>query len=239
MGNLNDEKIQKVLARVGLGSRRQIEHMVLSKRILINNKLAKIGDRITPSCQVKLDGNIVDISHRPETDKILIYNKPLGEICTRYDPEGRANVFDNLPSLPDRKRWVMVGRLDINSQGLLLFTTDGDYANRLMHPSFKIARRYKVRAHGSITQAQILKLTRGVELEDGIAKFDKIKLVRSLGNNSWYDISISSGKNRIIRRLMESQNLSVNTLIRVSYGDYVLPMDLKKSQHQYVKFLDL
>lgn len=239
MGNLNDEKIQKVLARVGLGSRRQIEQWILNKRIIVNNKVAAIGDRITPSCQVKLDGNIVDISHKPETDRILIYNKPLGEICTRYDPEGRANVFENLPSLTSRKRWVMVGRLDINSQGLLLFTTNGDYANKLMHPSHKIARRYKVRAYGEISQAQIRKLTEGVMLEDGMARFDKIKLVRKLGNNSWYDISITSGKNRIIRRMLASQNLSVNKLIRVSYGSYALPSELKQSNYQYVKFLEL
>lgn len=221
-----DEKIQKVLARVGVGSRRQIEGMIVAGRITVNGKKAIIGDRIQLTDQVCLDATMISIKPTAELDQILLYNKPVGEICSTHDPQGRPTVFTKLPKLETGKRWVMIGRLDINSQGLLLFTTCGSYANAMMHPKEKIPRVYKVRAIGKWTKQIQQALTDGVELTDGISAFDSIKLNRTLGQNSWYDIRISSGKNRIIRRLMESQNLTVNRLIRISYGPYTLPKTL-------------
>lgn len=227
-----DEKIQKVLARVGTGSRRQIEGMIAAGRITVNGKKAIIGDRIQLTDQVCLDGVSVSIQPTADPEQILLYNKPIGEICSTQDPQGRPTVFSNLPKLKPGKRWVMIGRLDINSQGLLLFTTCGTYANAMMHPKEKIPRVYKVRAMGKWTKQVQQVLATGVELEDGTASFDSIKLARTLGQNSWYDIRISSGKNRIIRRLMESQNLTVNRLIRISYGPYSLPKTLVVGAYQ-------
>jgi len=227
-----DEKIQKVLARVGTGSRRQIEGMIAAGRITVNGKKAIIGDRIQLTDQVCLDGTSISIQPTSAPEQILLYNKPIGEICSTQDPQGRPTVFSNLPKLKPGKRWVMIGRLDINSQGLLLFTTCGTYANAMMHPKEKIPRVYKVRAMGKWTKQVQQVLATGVELEDGTASFDSIKLARTLGQNSWYDIRISSGKNRIIRRLMESQNLTVNRLIRISYGPYSLPKTLVVGAYQ-------
>ena len=227
-----DEKIQKVLARIGVGSRRQIEGMIAAGRITVNGEKAIIGDRIRLTDQVCLDSSPLSIEPTNEPEQILLYNKPVGEICSTHDPQGRPTVFSQLPTLKPGKRWVMIGRLDINSQGLLLFTTCGTYANAMMHPKEKIPRVYKVRAVGRWTKQIQQALTQGVDLEDGKASFDSIKLSRTLGQNSWYDIRISSGKNRIIRRLMASQHLSVNRLIRISYGPYTLPKTLVVGRYQ-------
>lgn len=224
---MSKEKIQKILARHGHGSRRQIEAMIEQGKITVDNKVATIGLRISTSQLVKINSRVINLNNEAE-NKIIIYNKPRGEICSKKDPELRKSVYDSIPRLPKGTRWVMVGRLDINSEGLLLFTTNGEYANFLMHPSTSIPRVYKVRVCGSLSAEQKAKLLKGVKLEDGISKFDSIKKVAGENTNAWYEITISSGKNRIIRRMLESQGLMVNRLVRIKYGSYTLPKSLKR-----------
>jgi 23S rRNA pseudouridine2605 synthase len=229
------ERIQKVLANNGYGSRRKIEEYLNSGRITVDGIIAKLGDRMNLEQKVKLDGKLLYLNKEQQT-QVIIYNKPIGEICSTKDPKHNKTVFDNLPKLDNNGRWVMVGRLDINSQGLLIFTNNGDFANKLMHPGSKIPRIYKIRASGSLTKEQLEILANGIILEDGKAKFDSIKLVRSLNTNCWYKIVISSGKNRIIRRMLASQNLSVNKLIRISYGNISLPFNLKPGAFKYIDY---
>ena len=222
---MSTEKIQKILAANGYGSRRQIETLIEHGKIIVDNEIATIGQRIHLNQIVKINNHIVNIRNTSD-EQIIIYNKPRGEICSKRDPEGRKSVYDSIPKLPEGTRWVMVGRLDINSEGLLLFTTNGEYANYLMHPKTSIPRVYKIRVHGNLTNVQISKLLSGVRLKDGVSKFDSIKAAGGANKNTWYEVTISSGKNRIIRRLIESQDLMVNRLIRLKYGPYKLPMSL-------------
>jgi 23S rRNA pseudouridine2605 synthase len=220
------DKIQKTLAANGYGSRREIEDLIKLGKIIVDDKIAITGQRIHLDQIVKINNKVVNIKNNA-SEQIIIYNKPRGEICTKKDPLERQSVYDKIPKLTQGTRWVMVGRLDINSEGLLLFTTNGEYANYLMHPSNSLARIYKVRIHGDLTQNKITTLLNGVTLEDGIGKFDNIKEIGGSNQNTWHEITISSGKNRIIRRLIESQGLMVNRLIRVQYGPYKLPHSLK------------
>ncbi|AVJ56368.1 23S rRNA pseudouridine(2605) synthase RluB [Idiomarina sp. OT37-5b] len=220
------EKLQKVLARSGHGSRREIEAKISAGRIRVNGKVARLGERIDADAQVRIDGHEVQI--KPEEAvicRVLMYHKPEGELCTRKDPEGRPTVYDRLPKMSGA-RWVAVGRLDVNTSGLLLFTTDGELANRLMHPSQQIEREYAVRIFGEVDEAMLQRLRKGVQLEDGPAKFNTIKAAGGEGINRWFHVTLSEGRNREVRRLWESQEVQVSRLIRVRYGDIPLESGL-------------
>ncbi|WP_108649868.1 23S rRNA pseudouridine(2605) synthase RluB [Dongshaea marina] len=221
------EKLQKVLARAGHGSRREMEALIAAGRVSIDGTVAKLGDRIEEDALVRIDGNKVPLQSREEVVcRVLAYHKPEGEVCTRSDPEGRPTVFDRLPKLKD-SRWVSVGRLDINTSGLLLFTTDGELANRLMHPSHEVEREYAVRVFGEITDQDFKGLLKGVQLEDGMASFKTIRDAGGEGLNHWYNVTLTEGRNREVRRLWESiEGVKVSRLIRVRYGDIGLDRTL-------------
>lgn len=224
------EKLQKVLANSGHGSRREIEAMIKEGRISVDGKIATLGDRVEADAplKVRIDGHLVSI-REPADDicRVLAYYKPEGELCTRKDPEGRPTVFDRLPNLRG-SRWIAVGRLDINTSGLLLFTTDGELANRLMHPSREVEREYAVRVFGEISDEKIRKLTKGVQLEDGPAAFKKITFSGGEGMNLWFNVTLTEGRNREVRRIWEAVDVQVSRLIRVRYGDLPLPKGLPR-----------
>ena len=221
------EKLQKVLARSGYGSRREIEAMIGAGRIRVNGKVAQVGERIDADASVRIDGHEVVIkSESSVVCRVLTYHKPEGELCTRKDPEGRPTVYERLPRMSGA-RWVAVGRLDVNTSGLLLFTTDGELANRLMHPSQEVEREYAVRIFGEVTDAMINRLKKGVQLEDGLAHFDTIKAAGGgEGMNRWYHVTLKEGRNREVRRVGERQEVQVSRLIRVRYGDIQLESGL-------------
>jgi len=220
------EKLQKVLARAGKGSRREMETVISAGRVSVDGKTAYLGDRVEGTEQIRIDGHLVSLkSKADEICRVLMYNKPEGEMCTRKDPEGRPTVFDRLPKL-ESGRWIAVGRLDINTSGMLLFTTDGELANRLMHPSRKVEREYAVRVFGEVDEAMLQRLRHGVKLEDGPAKFQKIMYRGGEGRNHWFHVVLSEGRNREVRRLWESQDVQVSRLIRVRYGDLELKRQL-------------
>ncbi|WP_298723430.1 23S rRNA pseudouridine(2605) synthase RluB [uncultured Oceanisphaera sp.] len=222
------EKLQKVLARAGKGSRREIETLISQGRVSVDGNVAHLGDRVTGKEQIRVDGHMVET--QPEGDiicRVLAYHKPEGEVSTRKDPEGRPTVFDRLPKLQG-SRWVAVGRLDVNTSGLLLFTTDGELANRLMHPRHEIDREYAVRVFGEVNEAMLQRLRKGVMLEDGMAKFDTIKYNGGEGMNHWFHVTLKEGRNREVRRLWESQEMQVSRLIRVRYGKIELPRNLPR-----------
>ena len=221
------EKLQKALARMGLGSRRQMEEVIKAGRVSINQKPATIGDRVEQSDEIRVDGRLIKYkSEREKRRRVLAYYKPEGEICSANDPEGRTTAFERLPKLT-HDRWIMVGRLDINSTGLLLFTNDGELAHRLMHPSNEIVREYAVRILGELTPEMMRNLTDGVMLEDGLAKFEDIRQGGGEGVNKWYHVKLKEGRNREVRRLIESQGLKVSRLLRTSYGSVDLPKELR------------
>ncbi|ADP12697.1 23S rRNA pseudouridylate synthase B [Erwinia sp. Ejp617] len=224
------EKLQKVLARAGHGSRREIETLISAGRVSVDGKLATLGDRVEPgaSLKIRIDGHVVPVSESiSEVCRILAYYKPEGELCTRSDPEGRPTVFDRLPKLRGA-RWVAVGRLDVNTCGLLLFTTDGELANRLMHPSREVEREYAVRVFGAVDDEKIKLLSRGVQLEDGPAAFKTLKFTGGEGINQWYNVTLTEGRNREVRRLWEAVGVQVSRLIRIRYGDIDLPKGLPR-----------
>lgn len=224
------EKLQKVLARAGLGSRRELEEWISAGRVKVNGKPATLGDRVSADDKITVDGKKLAAPDKAAGHSLLLYNKPLGEICTRNDPEGRPTVFDHLPTL-QHARWVAIGRLDINTTGLLLFTTDGELAHKLMHPSTSIVREYAVRVMGEVTDEILRNLTRGVELEDGMANFTAIADGGGEGSNHWYHVSLSEGRNREVRRLWESQGLKVSRLKRVRYGNVLIPSHVKAGKY--------
>ncbi|MFU9136128.1 23S rRNA pseudouridine(2605) synthase RluB [Erwinia tasmaniensis] len=224
------EKLQKVLARAGHGSRREIESMISAGRVSVDGKMATLGDRVEPSqaLKVRIDGHLLSLAESAtEVCRVLAYYKPEGELCTRNDPEGRPTVFDRLPKLRGA-RWIAVGRLDVNTCGLLLFTTDGELANRLMHPSREVEREYAVRVFGQIDDDKIRQLSRGIQLEDGPAAFKTLKFSGGEGINQWYNVTLTEGRNREVRRLWESVGVQVSRLIRTRYGDINLPKGLPR-----------
>nr|WP_024968200.1 23S rRNA pseudouridine(2605) synthase RluB [Pantoea sp. IMH] len=224
------EKLQKVLARAGHGSRREIETMISAGRVSVDGKLATLGDRVLPSkaLKIRIDGHLVSVAESTaEVCRVLAYYKPEGELCTRNDPEGRPTVFDRLPKLRGA-RWIAVGRLDVNTCGLLLFTTDGELANRLMHPSREVEREYAVRVFGQVDEDKLKQLSRGVQLEDGPAAFKTLKFTGGEGINQWYTVTLTEGRNREVRRLWESVGVQVSRLIRTRYGDISLPKGLPR-----------
>ncbi len=221
------EKLQKVLANRGLGSRRSMEKWIGEGRVKVNDHFAKLGDRVEQDDVIVVDGkSIGKPSRKAPEHRLILYNKPQGQVCSRNDPEGRATVFDNLPGLKSQ-RWICIGRLDINSSGLLLFTTDGELANRLMHPSFSIEREYAVRVMGKVDDFMLARLRDGVQLEDGMARFSDIRRGGGTGINQWYYVVLMEGRNREVRRLWESQNLVVSRLKRVRYGSVFIPSRVK------------
>lgn len=224
---MQDEKLQKVLARSGLGSRREMERYISEGRVAVNGETAQLGDRVKEGDQVSVDGRNVSLVYSSDSPcRVLIYNKPIGEVCTRHDPEGRPTVFDNLPPLKVG-RWIVIGRLDINTTGLLIFTTDGELANRMMHPSANIDREYAVRVLGDVNDQMLEHLKKGVLLEDGMANFSDVRFFDGEGANKWYHCVVMEGRNREVRRLWESQGLQVNRLKRVRFGPVFLPSDVK------------
>lgn len=227
--NPADEKLQKVLARAGLGSRREMEKAIVEGRVSVDGKTATLGDRVGGDAKLKFDGKPVKAPTLQAAGRVLLYNKPEGEICSRKDPEGRRSVFDRLPRLQG-ERWVCVGRLDYNTTGLLLFTTDGELANKLMHPSTVIEREYLCRVMGTASEQNIQALVDGVQLDDGIARFSDIVDGGGEGINHWYYVVIMEGRNREVRRLWESQGLQVNRLKRVRYGSVFIPSKVKVGQ---------
>ena len=221
-----NERIQKVLANAGLGSRRQLEGWIKEGRISVNGQVAKLGDKISENDRVTLDGKPVRRHQKQVIPRVIAYHKPVGEVCTRDDPEGRPTVFKKLPK-PDVGRWVAVGRLDINTSGLILLTTDGELANRLMHPSYSIPREYSVRVLGNVSEEQLEQLVNGVQLEDGPARFEEVVDAGGEGANHWFYVLLAEGRNREVRRLWDAVGVTVSRLIRVRYGPVFLERRLK------------
>ena len=222
-------KLHKVLAEAGLGSRRDMEELIVAGRVSVNGEPAHIGQRVLPTDQVRINGKPLQrrISNKPP--RVLVYHKPAGEIVSTSDPEGRPSVFDRLPTMKAAK-WLAVGRLDFNTEGLLLFTTSGDIANRLMHPRYGIDREYAVRTLGELEEGMRQKLLAGVELDDGIAQFSRIADGGGEGVNKWYRVTIGEGRNREVRRMFEAIGLTVSRLIRTRYGSMTLPRGLKRGR---------
>jgi len=221
------ERIQKVLSRGGIGSRREIERWIEEGRLKLNGVTVALGTRIKTGDYLQINDRVVHWEKFTiQPTRVLIYHKPTGEVVTRRDPEGRPVIFTQLPSLI-ASRWIAVGRLDINTSGLLLVTNNGELANKLMHPSTQVERESAVRILGEIPDAVIERLKQGVELEDGVAKFDDIRFYAGEGANKWYYVTVKEGRNRLVRRLWESQHVVVSRLMRVRYGPVVLPERLK------------
>jgi 23S rRNA pseudouridine2605 synthase len=220
------EKLQKVLAESGIGSRREMERWIDAGRVRVNGKPAKIGDRVERDDRITVDGRALRRPSAALATRIVAYHKPAGEVCTRSDEEGRPTVFASLPGLPSG-RWLGVGRLDLMTTGLLLFTNNGELANRLMHPSRGIEREYAVRVMGEVDASARERLHRGVELDDGPAHFDNVEEAGGTGANRWYHVTLREGRNREVRRLWESQGLLVSRLHRVRYGPVRLERGLK------------
>jgi 23S rRNA pseudouridine2605 synthase len=234
------ERIQKLLATAGIASRRAIETMIADGRVTVNGRPAEVGQRIDHNDHVRIDTRLISLNRKPEPVRVLLYRKKTGELVTRDDPEGRRTVFRKLPELTTG-RWIAIGRLDINTSGLLLMTNDGELARRLMHPSFEMEREYAVRVLGTVDAAAQARLRNGVELEDGFAKFETIKAGENHGAiaddgegddalsaaNSWWTVTVKQGRNRVVRRLFESQNTQVSRLMRVSYGPITLGRGIK------------
>ncbi len=222
------QKLQKVLANLGLGSRRKMERWIEEGRVTVDGSLATLGDRIHAGQTLRLDGKPLEVD-ATEQVRVLLYHKPVREVCSRDDPEGRKTVFERLPKLRSG-RWISVGRLDFNTSGVLLFTTDGALANALMHPSNVIEREYLVRVMGRVDEPMLERLKDGVELDDGPARFSDIQEGGGDGINRFFYVVLMEGRNREVRRLWESQGTYVSRLKRVRYGDVFLPSKLKKGQ---------
>lgn len=225
------EKLHKALATAGLGSRREMEQLIGEGRVSINGLAAKVGDRVKPGDLVKVNGRLVRLQWKKQLPRVMLYHKPEGEIVSRDDPDGRPTVFAGLPAVRGG-RWVSVGRLDINTEGLLVFTTSGELANRLSHPRYQVEREYAVRILGTLTPEQTESLLHGIELEDGQASLESIVPAGGEGVNQWYHVVILEGRNREVRRLFEQLGLTVSRLLRVRYGPIALPPRLKRGMRE-------
>ena len=227
------ERLQKLIANAGYGSRRWAERLIEQGRISVNNKEATLGDKATIADKVTIDGRLIDLKRYSEEEtKVLMLNKQAGVICSNKDEEGRKSVFD---FLPENTRWVMVGRLDLNTSGLLLFTNNGDLANKLMHPSSEIDREYAVRVLGRVSDEDIKQLISGIELDDGFAKFHKVTLGGGDGANRWYHVVVREGRKREVRRLWEALDFKVSRLIRTRFSDIRMPDNLRANQSELLK----
>ncbi|MBM89036.1 MAG: 23S rRNA pseudouridylate synthase B [Gammaproteobacteria bacterium] len=233
------EKLQKVLARAGFASRRQVEKWILQGRIKVNGKIAVIGVRVSDEDRIIVDGKKLAPQKKTRLDRrVLLYNKPENEICTRSDPEGRPTVFDKLPSLK-HGRWVSIGRLDINTSGLLLFTTDGEFAHKLVHPSSLIEREYAVRVMGEVTPDMVQSMYEGVIIDEYHCRFTDIQFYGGEGINQWYHVVIMEGRNREVRKLWESQGLKVSRLKRVRFGPIFIPSSVRRGEFQELSKVEI
>lgn len=228
---IEQPKLQKALADAGHGSRREIDDWIAAGRVQVNGEPAHVGQRVGPEDRVRLNGKLVQLKFTSRLPRVLLYHKPEGEIVSRDDPQGRPSVFASLPRLKSG-RWIAIGRLDFNSCGLLLFTNDGGLANRMMHPRYGIEREYAVRVLGEVTPEAMTRLREGIELDDGVARFNFIEESGGEGVNRWYRVKLSEGRNREVRRMFEAVGLTVSRLMRVRYGPVQLPPRLKRGQCQ-------
>ncbi|KTD82249.1 23S rRNA pseudouridine(2605) synthase RluB [Legionella waltersii] len=227
---MSSERLQKILSQAGLGSRREMERWIESGWVQVNGKPAKIGDSASANDKITVKGKLIANPLKGKQNvRVLLYHKPVGEISSRNDPKFEKTVFDNLPHLR-QGRWVQVGRLDLNTSGLLLFTNNGELANQLMHPKYGLEREYAVRVHGQVSAEALNNLSKGVMLEDGLAKFTRIEFRGGEGTNSWYHVTLNEGKNREVRRLWASQGVEVSRLIRIRYGSLSMPRFLSRGQ---------
>lgn len=226
-----DEKLQKVLARAAVGSRREMERWISQGRVKVNDVVATLGDRVTPKDKIKVDNKLINQKRTEIQQRVIVYHKPVGEVCTRDDPEGRTTIFKNLPKLKTG-RWISVGRLDLNTSGLLLLTTDGELANKLMHPSSEIEREYAVRILGEVSPEIIKQLKTNVPLDDGDAHFFDVNESGGQGANHWYNVILKEGRNREVRRLWEYFGFAVSRLMRVRYGDIKLERRVRASKSE-------
>ncbi|MFA5521868.1 MAG: pseudouridine synthase [Castellaniella sp.] len=223
-------KLHKVLAQAGIGSRRDMEELIIAGRVSVNSQPAHIGQRVGPNDQVRVNGRLISRptgARRPP--RVILYHKPAGEIVSHDDPEGRAHVFARLPRLRTGK-WQSIGRLDLNTEGLLILTTSGELANRLMHPRYEAEREYAVRVFGELDEAGLQRLREGIALEDGMARFGQVDFLGGEGSNRWYRVTLSEGRNREVRRMFEALGLTVSRLIRTRFGDVVLPAGLRRGR---------
>lgn len=228
-GRAITQKLHKLLAQAGLGSRREMEELIAAGQATINGKIAGIGDRVGPEDIVRVGKRTIHFKSSGRLPRVMLYHKPEGEIVSRDDPQDRPSVFDKLPQLRSSK-WIAIGRLDYNTSGLLIFTTDGELANRLMHPRFEVEREYAVRIMGRLTPEVAERLTTGVELEDGPAKFDYLSDEGGEGSNHWYRVILKEGRNREVRRMFEKVGMTVSRLMRVRFGPINLPPRLKRGK---------
>ncbi|BET26481.1 pseudouridine synthase [Limnobacter thiooxidans] len=230
-------KLHKVLADSGMGSRREMEELIVAGRVSVNAEPAHLGQRVLPTDQVRVNGKLIQRKNKSKPPRVLIYHKPAGEIVSMDDPQGRTTVFQKLPKISNGK-WIAVGRLDYNTEGLLLFTSSGDLANRLMHPRYEVQREYAVRILGELTEEQRQQLLTGIQLDDGPAKFLYVDVAGGEGANRWYKVGLKEGRNREVRRMFEACNLTVSRLIRTRFGDIMMPSTLKRGRHMEMEALE-
>jgi len=234
------QRLQKLMASAGLGSRRGLEALIAAGKVSVNGKVASLGDQAGEDDQVTLEGihyRVIASEGAPRT-RVLLYHKPVGQVCSRKAEREGDSVFDHLPRVQGA-RWVSVGRLDVNTSGLLIFTDDGELANRLMHPSFEVQRKYAVRIRGQVDEAMMQRLLDGVELEDGEASFESLDVAGGERANTWYHVTLREGRNREVRRLWESQGVEVSRLIRLQYGPITLPRGLGRGRYRFLDGDDL